>query len=335
MPTLKDVAQLLGLQSERAMAAKLGLKAPVSTLALIRKYEQLPPKARFSVTPNYGTMPLAVLFNDQSLGYITKREWDFGNGEKSGDANPPHTYRAPEEVYGGSDFHLVDCAPWNPTLTVSNKSGSDTATATVTVYPAPPAAKFSADKTSGSAPLTVGFAVERAAGYCLTHRWNFGDPNSGAKNTATTSGQSGPLHQYNTPGSYDVVLEISNSAGVAFGGGTIVVTGGSAPGPGPGKDAPYITAGRVPNASTISVGGNKFSKSAAVTINVTKDSDHTNLAKVDVFTDANGVFENQLVNVPSCAGTGYSSFEIDIQATDAAGTVSNTVKIACYTSDTP
>jgi len=94
MPTLKDVGELLGMQSELAMAAKLGLKAPISTLALIRKYEQLPPKAHFSVAPSSDTMPLAVQFTDRFPGYITKRDWSFDNGEKSDDPGPSHTYRS-------------------------------------------------------------------------------------------------------------------------------------------------------------------------------------------------------------------------------------------------
>jgi PKD repeat protein len=333
MPTLRDVAELLGMQSELQMAGKLGLKAPISTLALIRKYEQLPPKARFSVVPSSGTMPLAVVFTDQSLGYITKRDWVFNDGGTNNDPNPSHTYRSPKESYTGSAFELAGCLPWNPTLTVSNKAGSDTASATVTVNPAPPVARFSATPTSGPAPLNVDFAVDRSAGYCLTHRWDFGDPASGNNNSATTSGQAGPYHKYEAPGSYNVVLTLSNTAGLTYGGATITVIGGSTGGSGSGqdKDAPYILAGRVPNSSTISVSGSKFTAHAAITITVTKDSDKSLLASGTAFADGVGVLDSQPINVPSCDGSGFEMFLIDVQAKEASGATSNVVQINCYT----
>ena len=81
MPTLKDVAKLLGLQSEHQMGSKLGMQMPISTVALIKKYEQLPPKASFKVVPISGTMPLTVQFSDESLGYVTARNWKFDDGE--------------------------------------------------------------------------------------------------------------------------------------------------------------------------------------------------------------------------------------------------------------
>ena len=124
--------------------ANLGLQQPISTLALIKKYEQLPPKASFTVVPSSGTMPLTVQFSDESLGYVTARNWKFDDGGTSTDPNPTHVYRIPKEEFTGSAFDLLGCFQWNPTLTVSNKAGSDTASGSVDVKPAPPVAKFSA-----------------------------------------------------------------------------------------------------------------------------------------------------------------------------------------------
>jgi PKD repeat protein len=39
-----------------------------------------PPFALFNATPTNGTPPLAVTFNDGSIGSVTNRHWDFGNG---------------------------------------------------------------------------------------------------------------------------------------------------------------------------------------------------------------------------------------------------------------
>ena len=321
MPTLKDVAELLGVQSERQMASKLGLQPPISTLALIRKYKQLPPKARFSVVPDNGTMPLTVQFTDESLGYIAARDWKFGDGGTSNDLNPSHTYGKPAQEFGGSDFHLLACVPWSPTLTVSNKAGSDTTTGSVTVNPVAPVAKLEAQPTSGPAPLTVSFGVDPSSGYCLYHQWEFGDGTS-----ATTSGQAGPSHLYRNPGTYNVVLKVSNTAGESYTGTTITVTQGSEPPP--PTDAPYITAGRDPNFPGIDVSGSKFKPNAAVQVMVTNASDQGLLASVTILADAVGHFDTQFVNVTNC--TGSPGFSALVKATDDNGpTYSNTVAVSC------
>jgi len=339
MPTLKDVAKLLGLQSEHQMGSKLGMQMPISTLALIKKYEQLPPKASFKVVPSSGTMPLTVQFSDESLGYVTARNWKFDDGGTSTDPNPTHLYRIPKEEFTGSDFDLLGCFQWNPTLTVSNKAGSDTASGSVDVKPAPPAAKFSATPRSGPAKLFVSFAVDRSAGLCLTHHWDFGDPASGSKNTATTSGQAGPYHTYDKAGSYNVTLRVSNESGESNAGTTITVTGGSGEPP-PSSNTPYITAGRASNYSGVNVSGSKFTPNTPVRINITKESDQsgqgkTVLASVTVGADSLGTFNQQFVNVPSCAGSGPTEFTIYVQATDHNGTESNTVNVSCYTTGSP
>jgi len=92
MPTVKHAAHLLGLQSKRQMATKLGLQPPSSNLALLRKYEELPPEARFSEVPDNGTMQLTVQFTDESLIYITARDRKFGDGGSTEDPSPSRTY---------------------------------------------------------------------------------------------------------------------------------------------------------------------------------------------------------------------------------------------------
>jgi PKD repeat protein len=92
MPTLKSVSKFLGLSSELKMAAKLGVKAPVSTIALIKAYEKTPPRAALKQDKTQGAAGITVQFTDESAGYIRNREWKFGDGKTDHAANPSHTY---------------------------------------------------------------------------------------------------------------------------------------------------------------------------------------------------------------------------------------------------
>lgn len=48
--------------------------------------------ADFTATPRRGPAPLTVQFTNTSAGDYTSSEWDFGDGEKSTETNPTHTY---------------------------------------------------------------------------------------------------------------------------------------------------------------------------------------------------------------------------------------------------
>ncbi|GAA3917126.1 M20/M25/M40 family metallo-hydrolase [Luteimonas lutimaris] len=81
--------------------------------------ENVPPVADFSAVPD----GLSVVFTDASSdsdGNIATRDWDFGDGGTSADANPVHTYAAP--------------GTYDVTLTVTDDDGaSDSRTVAVTV----------------------------------------------------------------------------------------------------------------------------------------------------------------------------------------------------------
>ena len=69
-------------------------------------------KANFSANITAGTVPLSVIFSDQSINNPTSWQWDFGDAGKSTQANPTHTYNA-------EGSHTIS-------LTVTNEFGSDT-----------------------------------------------------------------------------------------------------------------------------------------------------------------------------------------------------------------
>nr|WP_303716384.1 PKD domain-containing protein [Methanoculleus marisnigri] len=152
-----------------------------------------PPEAKFSVDPATGTAPLTVRFTDQSTGSPEEWEWEFGDGDRSTEQNPVHTYESPGE--------------YTVSLEVSSRFGSDTATETDLIraeLPEPPSAGFSATPASGGAPLAVQFTDE-STNSPDTWSWNFGD--------GAASDVQNPVHTYAAVGTYSVSLTASNAAG--------------------------------------------------------------------------------------------------------------------------
>lgn len=70
-----------------------------------------------------------------------------------------------------------------------------------------PTASFSADTTLGLVPLEIKFSnySTQAEGQIISWKWDFGDE--------TTSTEKNPVHQYTTPGIYDVKLVATNQGG--------------------------------------------------------------------------------------------------------------------------
>src|SRR5207244_945940 len=80
--------------------------------------------------------------------------------------------------------------------------------ATVTIADndsAPPTADFTANTTSGQAPLAVQF-TDRSSGSITSRDWDFGD---GSSHSSTQS----PSHTYNNAGDYTVTLKVTGSGG--------------------------------------------------------------------------------------------------------------------------
>lgn len=152
------------------------------------------PVANFTASPTSGTAPLGVIFTDTSTNAPTTWAWDFGDGSTSTQRNPSHTYA------GAGTFTV--------SLTVTNAAGSNTATKASFISTgasvSPPVANFTANQTSGTAPLTILF-TDTSTNVPTSWSWNFGD--------GATSTENNPGHTYSTPGTYTVSLTAVNAAG--------------------------------------------------------------------------------------------------------------------------
>ncbi len=152
------------------------------------------PVAEFSANTTSGVAPLSVVFTDESTNTPTSWSWTFGDGGTSTDEDPTHNYTTP--------------GTYTVVLTATNSAGSDDETKTdyitVTTAVVTPVAEFSANTTSGVAPLSVVFTDE-STNTPTSWSWTFGD--------GGTSTDEDPTHNYTTPGTYTVVLTATNSAG--------------------------------------------------------------------------------------------------------------------------
>jgi PKD repeat protein len=136
-----------------------------------------------------------VCFTDASTGLIVSRQWSFGDGGSSTEANPCHTYTA-------QGSYIV-------TLGVTGANGEiSTASQIVPVIPglSAPVAQFTASKTNVFAGETVNF-TDTSTGVINGWLWNFGD--------GSTSTEQNPSHTYLAAGSYVVTLTVRGPGGTS------------------------------------------------------------------------------------------------------------------------
>jgi PKD repeat protein len=160
------------------------------------------PIADFSGDPVNGTAPLTVTFTDLSKNTPDSWNWSFGDDSLDNitEKNPIHTYYNPGN--------------YSVSLNATNADGSDTKIVTgfITVsaapleplIPEPLISSFTGTPTSGPAPLIVQFN-DISTGLHDQWEWNFGNGN--------TSSEQNPFYIYNEPGSYSIILNVSQAGG--------------------------------------------------------------------------------------------------------------------------
>ncbi|MEO8690607.1 MAG: PKD domain-containing protein, partial [Solirubrobacteraceae bacterium] len=159
------------------------------------------PTASFTATPDHGDVPLDVAFDASGShddASIASYAWDFGDGGSGSGATASHTYTT-------AGAHTA-------TLTVTDDAGAvGTVNKTITAAEpanATPTASFTATPEGGTAPLQVAFDAGGSSdsdGSVAAYAWAFGDGVTGSGKTVT--------HEFDTPGSYDVVLTVTDDGG--------------------------------------------------------------------------------------------------------------------------
>ncbi len=152
-------------------------------------------RAVIKATPEEGTAPLVVQFDGSSSsafnGKIVSYEWNFGD-------------KSPSTITGAQISHKYNkVGTYTVKLkVVTNMNENGTSEKLVYVREIPLKACFSPSRHKGLPPLTVTFDALCSTGPVSKFTWSFGD--------AGTSDARKPNHTFENPGTYNVVLEVSD-----------------------------------------------------------------------------------------------------------------------------
>ena len=161
------------------------------------------PIANFGYTPN-ACVNSPVFFEDYSVtmnsSYIAQWNWDFGDGTDTtiywpDNPNVSHTYTT-------SGVKTV-------ILTVTTSGGCmDTVYHNIVINPTPIANfSYSTIRCINEPVIFNDLSDPNGGGTIISWYWNFDDPLSGSSNTSTTQN---PTHTFGSPGTYNVLLIVTN-----------------------------------------------------------------------------------------------------------------------------
>ncbi len=154
-----------------------------------------------TANPNVGEVGTLITFTAEANGLgenetVTSWEWSGDDGITGSGDSITHTFNTDKSFTVTAKANIKD----SNTDEVSTEKGSVTVTIT---KPTPQLkAEFTADKTSGDAPLTVKF-TDKSTG-ATSWEWNFGDGN--------TSTAQNPEYTYKYSGTYPVTLKVDDGS---------------------------------------------------------------------------------------------------------------------------
>lgn len=159
------------------------------------------PTANFSSNDQTGCFPLCVDFSDLSVvgeGEIVEWSWDFGDGGSSSDQNPTYCY---EEV-----------GVFTPVFSVEDEFGcfaDITLPGSISVTANFPNAAFTAsDQINCNPPVDISFTNNSTGSSALNASWDFDDGQQ-----ATVAGTQGVTHTFNSTGTFNVCMTITDQIG--------------------------------------------------------------------------------------------------------------------------
>lgn len=180
-----------GTATVKAISGTVGTKQDAAVTVSVTVGSSTPQTLKANFVPTFEGDSLTVFFEDTSEGNPTSWEWDFGDGAKSTEREPVHTY--------------TEAASYVVTLRVRNADGQDTLSKRITVPDSektPPVANFTVVVVGLQATFT-----DASTNKVTSWEWDFGD---GSRNIVQH-----PVHVYRQPGIYSVTLTVRNAAGAS------------------------------------------------------------------------------------------------------------------------
>ena len=196
-PTANFVYKIPG--SYNATLTALDSAGNQSSTVLVVKVAAQDLTARLTADKIEGNAPLTVTFDASGSSYpdgqITSYEWDFGDG-------------SPKRIDASQvSYKYTAIGTFTATVTAKSSDGkTDAQTLIINVRPISLQACFTPTVEQGPAPLTIEFDPRCSQGSVAKYLWDFGD--------SETSRTRKPSHTFNTAGSYQVTLEVTDNQNV-------------------------------------------------------------------------------------------------------------------------